>query len=132
MPRDATDGAGRLLTPGHDGTDGFFVARLGASVLAALREWRNLHASSASFLLIGFAGLALAAPVVGTARRRPDRCPSRLNCSDRARRLLATGKLDQAEDLLETALAVDPRNRWAFVDLARVARSSNCTARRSG
>jgi 16S rRNA (cytosine967-C5)-methyltransferase len=23
------DGAGRLLTPGHDGTDGFFVARLG-------------------------------------------------------------------------------------------------------
>jgi 16S rRNA (cytosine967-C5)-methyltransferase len=23
-----TDGAGRLLTPGHDGTDGFFVARL--------------------------------------------------------------------------------------------------------
>jgi 16S rRNA (cytosine967-C5)-methyltransferase len=25
------DGAGRLLTPGHDGTDGFFVARLGRS-----------------------------------------------------------------------------------------------------
>lgn len=24
-----TDGPGRLLTPGHDGTDGFFVARLG-------------------------------------------------------------------------------------------------------
>jgi len=24
-----SDGAGRLLTPGHDGTDGFFVARLG-------------------------------------------------------------------------------------------------------
>jgi len=23
------DGAGRLLTPSHDGTDGFFVARLG-------------------------------------------------------------------------------------------------------
>ena len=23
------DGAGRLLTPAHDGTDGFFVARLG-------------------------------------------------------------------------------------------------------
>jgi len=25
------DGDGRLLTPGHDGTDGFFVARLGRS-----------------------------------------------------------------------------------------------------
>jgi 16S rRNA (cytosine967-C5)-methyltransferase len=24
-----SDGAGRLLTPGHDRTDGFFVARLG-------------------------------------------------------------------------------------------------------
>jgi 16S rRNA (cytosine967-C5)-methyltransferase len=24
-----SDGAGRLLTPGHDGTDGFFIARLG-------------------------------------------------------------------------------------------------------
>ena len=24
------DGGGRLLTPGHDGTDGFFVARLGS------------------------------------------------------------------------------------------------------
>ena len=35
--------------------------------------------------------------------------------------LLATGKFEQAEDALETALAVDPRNRGAFVDLARVA-----------
>ena len=29
LPRGRLDGAGRLLTPGHDGTDGFFVARLG-------------------------------------------------------------------------------------------------------
>jgi 16S rRNA (cytosine967-C5)-methyltransferase len=28
MPGGRSDGAGRLLTPGHDGTDGFFVARL--------------------------------------------------------------------------------------------------------
>ena len=28
MPAGRLDGAGRLLTPGHDGTDGFFVARL--------------------------------------------------------------------------------------------------------
>ena len=32
----------------------------------------------------------------------------------------AAGNLDQATDLLETALAVDPRNRQAFVLLARV------------
>jgi 16S rRNA (cytosine967-C5)-methyltransferase len=28
IPAGRNDGAGRLLTPGHDGTDGFFVARL--------------------------------------------------------------------------------------------------------
>jgi 16S rRNA (cytosine967-C5)-methyltransferase len=31
IPAGRLDGHGRLLTPGHDGTDGFFVARLGRS-----------------------------------------------------------------------------------------------------
>jgi tetratricopeptide (TPR) repeat protein len=35
--------------------------------------------------------------------------------------LLAAGKLEDAENALETALAVDPRNRWAYIDLAKVA-----------
>jgi tetratricopeptide (TPR) repeat protein len=34
---------------------------------------------------------------------------------------MAAGRLEEAENLLETALAVDPRNRWAYVALARVA-----------
>ena len=34
---------------------------------------------------------------------------------------MAAGKLEDAENALETALAIDPRNRWAYVDLARVA-----------
>lgn len=34
----------------------------------------------------------------------------------------ATGNLDRATDLLETAVAVDPRNRQAFVTMAEVAR----------
>lgn len=38
-----------------------------------------------------------------------------------ANELIAAGKYDDAEGLLETALAVDPRNRLAFVALARVA-----------
>jgi Tfp pilus assembly protein PilF len=33
----------------------------------------------------------------------------------------AAGNLDRATDLIETALAVDPRNRAAFVELASVA-----------
>ncbi len=71
-------------------------------------------------LLIGFAGLALAAPV---SSQRPDDqiTPRSVEMQHKARELMAAGKLEQAEDLLETALAVDPRNRAAFIDIGRVA-----------
>ena len=71
-------------------------------------------------LLIGFAGLALAAPVTG--QRTDDQIqPRSVELQRQGKCLLASGKFEQAEDALETALAVDPRNRGAFVDLARVA-----------
>ena len=47
--------------------------------------------------------------------------PKSAELQKQAREAIAAGKLEQAEDLLETALAVDPRNRGAFVDIARVA-----------
>lgn len=71
-------------------------------------------------LLAGFAGAALAAPTV--AQRSDDQiAPKSAELQQRAKALMSAGKLDDAEDQLETALAIDPRNRWAFVDLARVA-----------
>jgi Tfp pilus assembly protein PilF len=71
-------------------------------------------------VLIGFAGIALAAPAV--SQRSDDQIqPKSVELVHQGQALLAAGKLEQAEDVLETALAVDPRNRWAFVDLARVA-----------
>jgi len=71
-------------------------------------------------VLIGFAGIALAAPAV--SQRSDDQIqPKSVELMHQGQALLAAGKLEQAEDVLETALAVDPRNRWAFVDLARVA-----------
>ena len=71
-------------------------------------------------LLIGFAGFALAAPAVG--QRADDQIqPKSLELQREGRALMSAGKLEDAEDMLETALAVDPRNRGAFVDLARVA-----------
>lgn len=71
-------------------------------------------------LLIGFAGIALAAPVAG--QRTDDQIlPKSVELQQQAKDLAAAGKLEQAEDLLETALAVDPRNRGAFVEIARVA-----------
>jgi tetratricopeptide (TPR) repeat protein len=71
-------------------------------------------------LLIGIAGLAVAAPVA--SQRADDQIlPRSAELQRQARALVASGKLEGAEDLLETALAVDPRNRSAYVDIARVA-----------
>lgn len=73
-----------------------------------------------SVLLIGFAGLALAVPVAG--QRSDDQiAPKSIELQRQAKELVSAGKLEQAEDLLETALAADPRNRSAFVEIARVA-----------
>jgi tetratricopeptide (TPR) repeat protein len=71
-------------------------------------------------LLVAFSGVALAAPVAG--QRADDQIlPKSIELQREAKAAVAAGKLEQAEDLLETALAVDPRNRWAYVDIARVA-----------
>ena len=71
-------------------------------------------------LLIGFAGVALAGPVSG--QRADDQInPKSIQMLHQGQTLMSAGKLDQAEDVLETALTIDPRNRWAFVELARVA-----------
>ena len=71
-------------------------------------------------LLAGFAAAALAAPVAG---QRPDDQiqPRSIELMHQGQSLMSAGKLEEAEHAVETALAVDPRNRWAYVDLARVA-----------
>ena len=71
-------------------------------------------------LAAGLAGLAFTSPVM--SQRADDQIqPRSLELQRQARTLMAAGKIEDADDLLETALAVDPRNRGAFVDLARVA-----------
>src|SRR3954452_20566617 len=80
----------------------------------------NLMRSLPRLLLVGFATVVLAAPVMG--QRADDQIqPKSVELQRQARALLTAGKLEEAEDVLETALAVDPRNRGAFVDMARVA-----------
>jgi len=72
-------------------------------------------------VLAGLAGVAFAAAPV-TGQRADDQIqPKSVELQRQGKTLMSAGKLEQAEDALETALAVDPRNRWAFVDLARVA-----------
>jgi len=89
-------------------------------MLVAGAGMESLMRSLPRLLLIGFAGVTLAAPVMG---QRPDDqiAPKSIELEHQARTLVASGKLEQAEDVLESALAVDPRNRGAFVDIARVA-----------
>ncbi|HET7606820.1 MAG TPA: tetratricopeptide repeat protein [Sphingomicrobium sp.] len=71
-------------------------------------------------LLAGLAAFALAAPVAG--QRSDDQIqPKSVALMHQGQSALAAGKLEEAENLLETALVADPRNRWAYVDLARVA-----------
>jgi predicted Zn-dependent protease len=71
-------------------------------------------------LLAGFAAIALAAPV-GAQRSDDQIQPKSVQLMHQGQTLMAAGKLEDAENALETSLAVDPRNRWAYVDLARVA-----------
>lgn len=76
--------------------------------------------SLSRFLIAGFAAAALAAPVAG--QRSDDQIlPKSVELQRQGRELMSAGKLELAEDSLETALAVDPRNRGALVDMARVA-----------
>ena len=64
--------------------------------------------------------LACSGPVV--AQKADDQiAPKSVELQKQGESLLGAGKFEQAEDALEASLAVDPRNRWAFVDLARVA-----------
>jgi Tfp pilus assembly protein PilF len=70
--------------------------------------------------LVALAGAMLAAPV---ASQKPDDQihPRSIELLRQGEALLVAGKFVEADDSLETALAVDPRNRAAFVVMARVA-----------
>ena len=76
---------------------------------------------SLRFLALGTVATLVASPVVG---QRPDDqiLPRSIELQRQGEAQFSAGKLSDAADLLETAVAVDPRNRAAFVDLARVAK----------
>ena len=71
-------------------------------------------------LCLGLAASTLPVAVVG---QRPDDqiAPQSMTLLKQGETLLSQGKLIEADDVLETALAVDPKNRAAFNVMARVA-----------
>ncbi|HZU50669.1 MAG TPA: tetratricopeptide repeat protein [Sphingomicrobium sp.] len=76
--------------------------------------------SFSRFIVIGLVSAGLSVPL-GAERPDDQILPKAAELQRQAHEMMAAGKLEQAEDLLETSLAVDPRNRGAFVDIARVA-----------
>lgn len=69
--------------------------------------------------------LALATMATAGHGQRPDDQinPRSIALLQQGQALTAAGQYDQAIDMLETALAVDPRNRQAYSALARVAQA---------
>ena len=83
---------------------------------------------SLRFLALGTAALVVASPVVG--QRADDQIlPQSIEIQQQARIEMAAGDFTEAAGLLETALAVDPRNRSAFVDLAKIAKQQKLFGR---
>lgn len=75
-------------------------------------------------LAIGLS-LVLATVSSSVSGQRPDDQidPESIALLEQSRAALAAGELDQAVDLAETALAVDPRHRAVFIVLAEAARA---------
>jgi Tfp pilus assembly protein PilF len=71
-------------------------------------------------LTLGLAASALSVP--GQTQKPDDQIiPRSVELTSQAQASLAAGNLEAAGDSLETALAIDPRNRTAFVTLGKVA-----------
>ena len=73
------------------------------------------------FILTGFVAVAVAVPAVGQKRSDDQISPKSIELMQQARTLATAGKYDDAQTALEASLAVDPRNRAAYVEAARVA-----------
>ena len=77
--------------------------------------------SISHLFLAGLAAAAIAVPAVGERKSDDEISPTSVELMQQGRSLLAAGKFEDAQTALEASLAVDPRNRWAYVEAARVA-----------
>ncbi len=73
------------------------------------------------FILGGFVASALAIPATAHKRSDDQIAPKSIELMQQARSLATAGKYEDAQTALEASLAVDPRNRAAYVEAARVA-----------
>jgi len=84
------------------------------------RDWLEILMRLTPFVLcLGLAASTLPVAVVG---QRPDDqiAPQSVTFVKQGETLLSQGKLVEADDALESALVIDPKNRAAFTVMARV------------
>ena len=74
-----------------------------------------------NYLLVALGATMLLAGPAQSQRPDNELSPLSVTFLNQGQQLLSAGKFDEASDSLEAALAADPRNRAAFVNLARVA-----------
>ena len=72
-------------------------------------------------LMLGLATSTLAVPAAGQRAADSQISPRSIEFAKRGEAALAAGNYSVADDALETALVLDPRNRAAFTAMARVA-----------
>ena len=89
--------------------------------MIGVRDWLEMMMRLTPFILcLGLVASTVPVAVVG---QRPDDqiAPKSVELLKQGEALLAQGKLVEADDALETALVVDPKNRAAFTAMAKVA-----------
>lgn len=72
-------------------------------------------------ILAGFVAAAVAVPAAAQKRSDDQIAPKSVELMQQAKAVATAGKYDVAQTALEAALDVDPRNRAAYVEAARVA-----------
>jgi len=88
--------------------------------MLGVRDWLEILMRLSPFVFcLGLAASTLPVAVIG---QRPDDqiAPKSMELLKQGETLLSQGKFIEADDALETALIVDPKNRAAFVAMARV------------
>ena len=89
--------------------------------MLGVRDWLEiLMRLSPLVLCLGLAASTVPMAVMG---QRPDDqiAPKSTELLKQGETLLAQGKLIEADDALELALVIDPKNRAAFTSMAKVA-----------
>lgn len=71
-------------------------------------------------VLAGALALGLAVPSIAAPSADDQILPKSVELMQQGRALMTAGKYDEAESAIEAALAVDPRNRWAYTEAAKV------------